>query len=1163
MADINNNIKILLVEDDAVEALDIKRILRSFGYSIPHVASTGEDAIKKAFELMPDAILMDILLKGNINGIETANKIKKLNIPIIYLTAHSDDLTVQKAMQTEPYGYILKPFSPMDLKFSIELAIYKNKIDTQLKKSESKYNSLFENMLNAFAYHQIVIDENNNPIDYIFIKVNQAFENLTGLKRKNIIGKKVTEVIPEIKATDSKLINLYGNVALTGKSKIFELYFEPFDKFYSVNAYSEEKGYFATIFEDITQLKEADKKIKNIQKEKIDTIKKLNEAQEIAKIGSWDWDLKTNKVWWSNETYNIFEVKKDYIPSYEKNSDFIHPDDLETYQKEFEKSIKTGKDIGFDLRIVTKSGKVKNCNAHGRVIKDNSKKPIRIIGTLIDISERVESEYKINKLYRLYATLSQVNQAIVRVKDKKELFKIICQVSIEYGKFEMAWIGLINKETGKIEPTSHYGNENGYLEIISLNTEEEPSLYKPSILAANKGEIVIQNNIKKELKRSWRDEAIKRNYRSLASIPIKSHDEIIGIFNIYSSETNFFTKDEVKLVEEMGLDVSMAITSIESDKKRRNIEDALYESEKNYQGLFNSMLDGFAVHEIILDDENKPVDYRFLKANPAFEDLTGLKVKDILGRTITEVIPNIERKWIQMYGEVALSGKGAHFEQYAKTLEKYFKIAAFSQKKGEFATIFEDITHQKKAEQDLKFYIEWLNLAQHASKSGFWDWDMVNNKLTWSSEFLELFGLPPETEPSFEIWEDVLHPDDHDQAMKKIESSIEEHKFLENEYRIIFSDGSERWIGAWGSTTYDTNDQAQRMSGICIDITERKKAEKDLLESEKRFRMLFELNNSIMMLIEPESGHIIDANPSASKFYGYSLKTLKSMNINEINQLKSEEVYIARQKAVQEESNYFIFPHKLANGEIRTVEVFSSPIDFKNKTMLFSIVNDISQRKLAEEKIQKSLEEKENLLREVHHRVKNNLQIVSSLLNLQSYQVKDENDKELFQISQARLKSMALIHEKLYRSSDLSSINFREYSKHLASELLTNYGAINIDLIVDVEDITLNIDTSVPCGLIINELVSNSLKYAFPDGRNGKISITLKTDNNGYMLTISDDGIGFPEDLDFRNTDSLGLQLVNSLVKQIEGEIRLDRSNGTKYEIKFKELIYKKRSSSN
>jgi two-component sensor histidine kinase len=221
---------------------------------------------------------------------------------------------------------------------------------------------------------------------------------------------------------------------------------------------------------------------------------------------------------------------------------------------------------------------------------------------------------------------------------------------------------------------------------------------------------------------------------------------------------------------------------------------------------------------------------------------------------------------------------------------------------------------------------------------------------------------------------------------------------------------------------------------------------------------------------------------------------------------------------------------------------------------LLSAARDVTERKRAEEKIRASLREKEVLLKEVHHRVKNNLQIISSLLYLQAKRTEHPGAVSALRESRARIKSMALIHERLYASPDLASVDMGNYTRSLVSDLRHSHMAEDglVRLTLNIDDIPLGITEAIPCGLIINELVSNALKHAFPKGRQGEILIQLfRTDANQVTLTVSDNGIGFPEQMDFRKSPSLGLTLINSLVEQLGGTIELDRRGGTTFTITF------------
>lgn len=216
---------------------------------------------------------------------------------------------------------------------------------------------------------------------------------------------------------------------------------------------------------------------------------------------------------------------------------------------------------------------------------------------------------------------------------------------------------------------------------------------------------------------------------------------------------------------------------------------------------------------------------------------------------------------------------------------------------------------------------------------------------------------------------------------------------------------------------------------------------------------------------------------------------------------------------------------------------------------------EITERRKAEELVKKSLKEKELLLREIHHRVKNNMTVISSLLSLQANTVNDTRFSDMLNDSIGRLKTMARIHEKLYKSDDLSKINFSDYISDMADSMYMSYGLSprKVKLIKDIDRITVGVDIANPCGLIVNELLSNSLKHAFPESRSGEIRISLHTnDEDEVELTVGDNGIGMPDDLNFRETGSLGLNLVNTLVKQLKGTIELHREQGTGFLIRFR-----------
>lgn len=243
------------------------------------------------------------------------------------------------------------------------------------------------------------------------------------------------------------------------------------------------------------------------------------------------------------------------------------------------------------------------------------------------------------------------------------------------------------------------------------------------------------------------------------------------------------------------------------------------------------------------------------------------------------------------------------------------------------------------------------------------------------------------------------------------------------------------------------------------------------------------------------------------------------------------------------------------DGSVFPVELNVGEVNFAERRIFTLILRDITERRREEEKLRASLREKEVLLKEIHHRVKNNLQIISSLLNLQSAHIRDPRALEVFKEGQGRVRSMALIHEKLYQSADLARVDFSEYISNLAAYLFRSYevNAGAVKLSVEAEDVLLGVDTAIPCGLIINELVSNSLKHAFPGGTGGSINITLRPAGAERLtLIVADDGVGLPGGFDARDTPSLGLQLVNTLARQLGGKVSVAEGAGTTFSITFR-----------
>ncbi len=315
------------------------------------------------------------------------------------------------------------------------------------------------------------------------------------------------------------------------------------------------------------------------------------------------------------------------------------------------------------------------------------------------------------------------------------------------------------------------------------------------------------------------------------------------------------------------------------------------------------------------------------------------------------------------------------------------------------------------------------------------------------------------------------------------------------------------------------------------------------------------------IVVVDSSGTIVIVNSETERLFGYSRGELLGQPIELLvpsryhaSHEHDRDAYMHHATLRPMGAGRFLTGVKKGGAEF-PVEISLSPILTAEGRMVMSIVRDITERRRAEEMIQASLREKEALLKEIHHRVKNNLQVTSSLLRLQAAAITDPGAREIFQESENRIRSMALVHEKLYQSSDLSRIDLADYLRSLA-ELLYRSSAITpekVGIEVTGGDIYLETDDAIPCGLIVNELLSNALKHAFPERRAGRIEIHLvQRDDVRIFLSVRDDGVGLPDGFRIEAAGTLGLQLVQGLVKQLDGTIDVRRgSRGTEFDVVF------------
>lgn len=865
---------------------------------------------------------------------------------------------------------------------------------------------------------------------------------------------------------------------------------------------------------DITARKYGEEERKRSEIALRESEERLQLALEASGDALWDWNILTRQVYYSPRYLEMVGYRFDELPqNFSTWEQLVHPDDLPWVEKILADHLKDSSiQYKFDYRLRTKSGECKWIANYGKVVmRDADGNPLRMTGTHRDISDR-------------QAALRERKQTEAALAKSEEQLRLT---------LEFNHIGLWdwNVLTGEV-----IWNDNHY-RLLGLEPEISAASYQ-----------------------LWRDRVHPEDVDRIEQAVSNALAQYINFQGEYrvifpDGRVHWLTGKGRGVYNEAGKAVRMLGVIIDVSEQKQ-VEAALQESEARFQAFMNNS----PVLAWITD-----TDGRVFYLNQTYLQTFKLLPKQVIGQSISDLYPDeIARQNFDHIQTITQTNQVIEVIEVAprpdgipgEFLVYKFPILGLSAQKlvGRVAI---DITERKILERELAHKQKLLDTFINNAPVGI---TIMDRELRYSfinEALAEINGIPAAAHIGKTPWEIV--PDiapKQEQLFQHVLTTGEPILDLEISGETPKFPGVIRtWLASYFPIQSEA-DEPISIGIVVVEISDRKRAEQMLELQAVITRNMAEG----ICLIRAIDGVFVYANPKFEQMFGYDPDELIGQHVsivnygNENNTL--EDVNQVIRTAVLEHSEVTYEVHNLKKDGTpfwcsATASVFEHP---EYGSVLVAIQQDITEQKQAEEKIKASLKEKEVLLKEIHHRVKNNLGIVSSLLQMQCRRTQDPVVTAILRDSQNRIASIALVHEKLYRSEDLAEIDFAQYIPDLTTHLFDSYNVSSsqIQLNIQVDNASLDIETAIPCGLIINELVSNAFKYAFIGNLGGKIEVKFYQESASTLtLIIRDNGVGLPENFDSKKTKTLGITLVQGLVKQLRGKLEIDSQQGTEFKITF------------
>ena len=618
-------------------------------------------------------------------------------------------------------------------------------------------------------------------------------------------------------------------------------------------------------------------------------------------------------------------------------------------------------------------------------------------------------------------------------------------------------------------------------------------------------------------------------------------------------------------------DLKSVLAFIENISDQKDYQRQLEKREQKFHRLFEEANDGIFLMN----------DLKFIDCNGRIAEIFKGPKEEIIGKSPLDFSPEVQPDG-RLSSEKAKEkivlvnqGKPQVFEWRHKTVNGTPIDVEVSLNKIELGdddyiqAIVRDLTEQKNIKSELEAEQKRLKQAERLAQIGWWSYEVDENLVQWSDVLYDIIGVDEqEFGATFQDFNELVHPDDRDKVEDIITKAQKTTDAIDYTLRIQKPDGELIYAKCRAQSVFNEDGELIQLSGVMQDVTSQQKDQQELKRREELFESLF-LDSPVAIAMIDTEGKVQKMNKSFEDLFGYSEEELvgKDLLNHHLPEERKEEVEDIYKHVFADEgaSKYYEDQRVTKSGELKDLLVGALPVKIDHEPIgAFGIYTDITKLRNTEQTLKKSLKEKEVLLSEIHHRVKNNLAIISGLLLLEAMNWDDDSAvNQVLMQSKLRIHSMAKIHEKLYESKDFANLDLEDYISDLVETISESMQIRDKDVQVEVDcdDVSLNINQALPCALIINELVTNSFKYAFQHDNNGELTVRFKRNNKQIKIVVEDNGPGLPANFENMADRSLGHRLVSQLVKQLNGGIDVATSEGagTRYEINFQK---KKKSGS-